>query len=144
VLAWASGGIDHRLSLTLASTAPYFGGQRWWALCPTCGRRCAILYGYGRGFACRLCLRLAYESTRENEFGRAGRRVNKVRDRYGAPRGMANPWPGKPHRMRWTTFARLLEREQRSVSVALEASANWWASMHAEADSLGRRRGPAT
>jgi hypothetical protein len=122
VLVWASGGMDHRLSVTLASTAPNFGGQRWWALCPTCGRRCAILYGHGRGFACRLCRRLAYKSTREDELARACRRLDKVRDRYGAPRGIANPWPGKPTRMRWTTFAKLLEREREALR---QVSTGW-------------------
>jgi hypothetical protein len=32
------------LSLRTESTAPHFGGSRWWALCPECGRRCAVLY----------------------------------------------------------------------------------------------------
>jgi hypothetical protein len=120
VLTWASSGVPYRLPVTLTSTAPHFGGVRWWACCPSCSRRCAILYAYGRGFACRVCLDLTYESTREDAFSRACRRVDKVRVRHGAPRGLARSW-GKPHRMRWDTFGRLLERERLALGVVSES-----------------------
>lgn len=59
-------------SVTLAPTDCYFGGQRWWFLCPlsiggrACNRRVGKLYfGYGY-FGCRHCLRLAYGKRNEN------------------------------------------------------------------------------
>lgn len=141
VLIWTSRGTAHRLPVALVSTAPHFGGVRWWALCPGCGRRCAVLYGYGRGFACRLCLRLTYESTRENAFSRACRRVAKVRGRYGAPQGIAWPWGSKPRRMRWVTFARILDRERAAQSVMVAHQDAFCASVERLAARPGR---PAT
>ncbi len=120
VLTWTSGGAAYRLPVALVSTPPHLGGLRWWALCPSCGRRRAILYCCGIGFACRGCLGLAYESTREAAFARACRRADKVRERYGAPRGIANPWVVKPHRMRWSTFARLRAREREALPAIVE------------------------
>ena len=39
----------------------HFGGVRHWFSCPSCGRRCRILYG-GARFRCRLCRGARYES----------------------------------------------------------------------------------
>lgn len=48
----------------LSSTPLHFGGKRWWFHCPRCNRRCAKLsFSNGeRGFYCRICLDLTYES----------------------------------------------------------------------------------
>ena len=35
------------------------GSRQWW-LCPECRRRCGVLY-FDNGFACRLCIKPAYE-----------------------------------------------------------------------------------
>jgi len=56
--------------LTLQSTAPHFGGIRWWFSCPgpECGQRRASLY-YSPGdnrFLCRDCLGLTYRSCQES------------------------------------------------------------------------------
>lgn len=37
-------------------------GDRWYFLCPYCGRRCEALYILGKYVACRRCLRLGYRS----------------------------------------------------------------------------------
>ena len=121
VLAWSSGGVPYRVTITLEPTMPFFGGERWWALCPACGRRVAIVYRYASGFACRCCLSLAYTSQREDVFRRACRRVQKVRDRYGQDLSLTVPWRRKPPRMRWTTFARLVARDD-SLSLAAFAA----------------------
>lgn len=61
--------------LALETTRPYFGGLRWWIVCPRCGRRCDKLYlpPGARRFACRVCHDLAYRSSQEH---------NKTLDRY--------------------------------------------------------------
>lgn len=37
-----------------------YGGERIWFRCPSCDRRCAVVYGAGRYFACRKCYNLGY------------------------------------------------------------------------------------
>ncbi len=74
-------GLDYKLTqdyerltyrVELASTAPYFGGLRWWFLCPLiidgrpCGRRVGKLYLCGRHFGCRHCHKLTYTSCQES------------------------------------------------------------------------------
>ncbi len=56
-------------TFTLDSTDCYFGGKRYWFLCPTlkatgdvCGKRVAVLYKLGDYFGCRHCLELTYKS----------------------------------------------------------------------------------
>jgi hypothetical protein len=54
--------------VTLDKTTPFFGGIRWWFVCPSCGRRSALLflpYGHG-GFLCRRCHGLTYLSCRDS------------------------------------------------------------------------------
>ena len=49
-------------AILFSRTACHFGGRRWWFLCPTCERRCGVLYiDWGR-IACRICCNLTYES----------------------------------------------------------------------------------
>jgi len=56
-----------RLYIDLEATDCYFGGKRWWFRCPSCGRRCRILYlpPFENKFACRLCHNLTYRSQQE-------------------------------------------------------------------------------
>ena len=56
----------------LASTPCYFGGKRWWFICPlvtngvSCQRRVGALYFVGKYAGCRHCKNLTYESSKEN------------------------------------------------------------------------------
>ena len=60
---------DQDYKVPLVTTRPYFGGLRWWLLCPgrRCGRRVAKLYfppGNGvKYFLCRHCYHLTYRSS---------------------------------------------------------------------------------
>jgi len=68
------------------TTRPYFGGIRWWFICPLIveGRACQErvrrlhLPPGGRYFGCRRCYNLTYESVRTHD------------DRIG--RMLRNPW----------------------------------------------------
>ena len=53
--------------ISLDTTPCFFGGKRWWFLCPECQRRCRIIYGASSSgyFACRLCHDLTYRSQQE-------------------------------------------------------------------------------
>ncbi|MHC4269878.1 MAG: hypothetical protein ACYSWS_04665 [Planctomycetota bacterium] len=55
------------------STPCYYGGQRWWFICPlvvngeVCGRRVGVLYlGGGEYFGCRHCYDLTYLCQKES------------------------------------------------------------------------------
>ena len=57
----------------LASTPCYFGGRRWWFICPlfvngrACCRRVGSLHlGNGKYFGCRHCYNLTYTSSQES------------------------------------------------------------------------------
>jgi hypothetical protein len=79
----------------MSTTPCRFGGVRHWFHCPTCGRRCEVLYmRFGR-FACRKCNRVAYTSQRGDALDRLTHKLHKLRARMddGRPRGM--------HRQTW-------------------------------------------
>ncbi len=64
---------DYKILLT--TTRPYFGGRRWWFICPlvkhgrACTRRAGKLYlpPGGRYFGCRACYELSYTSSQESD-----------------------------------------------------------------------------
>ena len=95
------------------TTRPYFGGLCYWWLCPSCGRRCAHIYG-GRLFLCRLCHNLSYASaqTAGDTLKRARRKLQAIFRKLGA--GSRVPIkdtfpPDKPPYMHWDTYARLID-----------------------------------
>jgi len=75
--------IDDKIYLT--ASRPWFGGQRWWFVCPTENRRVRKLYlpPGARRFRSRRAYRLAYASQRETVHDRAMRRADKLRRRLG-------------------------------------------------------------
>ena len=62
--------LDYKARLT--STPCYFGGIRWWFICPlvvnghACGKRVGSLYLEGKHFGCRHCYDLTYTTSKEN------------------------------------------------------------------------------
>ena len=63
----------------------YFGGNRYWWLCK-CKRRALKLYWGSRGWLCRVCYGLAYESQRTRIRGRirsVDDWLDKMEKRYG-------------------------------------------------------------
>ncbi len=87
----------------LTRTACGFGGDRPWFLCPRCGRRVAVLFLRGSGFACRHCQQLTYASRCQDAIDRSWRRQRKLEAKL-APDG------GKPKHMHWSTFDRLMDQ----------------------------------
>ena len=69
---------DYQINLT--TTPCYFGGVRYWFICPLsvngeyCGRRVGTLYlaSGGNYFGCRHCYNLSYKSQNESRLGRFG------------------------------------------------------------------------
>lgn len=52
--------MDYRVHLL--SIPCRYGGRKWFFQCPTCSRRCRILYESGQYFVCRKCTGLWYDS----------------------------------------------------------------------------------
>jgi hypothetical protein len=89
-------------------------------------RRCAVVYGAGKLFACRLCYNLRYTTQQEDWSWRQVSKAIKIRERLGQQEGgVVAPFPRKPKGMWWRTYYRLY-----AASIAAE-SAHWGA--------LGRR-----
>lgn len=89
---------NHRDHISMSQTACRFGGMRHWFQCPTCGRRCEVLYlRFGR-FACRKCNRVAYTSQSGGELDRLTNKMHKLRARIGN---------GRPKGTHWKTWERL-------------------------------------
>ena len=102
--------IDDKIYLT--ASRPWFGGQRWWFVCPTENRRVRKLYlpPGARRFRSRGAYRLAYASQREAVHDRAMRRARKLCRRLGGDPMDDHYPPEKPPRMRGATYDRLLDK----------------------------------
>lgn len=65
--------LDYRVEVV--STPCYFGGKRYWFICPlirngvACRRRVGVLYGACKYYGCRRCHDLAYQSQQETHSG---------------------------------------------------------------------------
>ena len=85
-----------------------YGGERIWFYCPHCGRRCAVVYGAGKYFACRKCYDLTYETCNETPRDRIASKANKLRKKIGARPGCFNELPiFKPKGMHQTTWDKI-------------------------------------
>ena len=83
-----SGLVD--LPIQIDTTPVNFGSWRSWFLCPSCSRRCAILYA--PRFACRLCMDLSYQSERTGRRFLALKKTARVLARLGG----VDTFPPKP------------------------------------------------
>lgn len=115
-LSWISCGHLFNYAIVLSDSRPHLGGTRWWAECPRCSRRCAVLHILGPGtLGCRACLELAYQSTRETVLDRARRRARAARSRVGASMDLMAPI-GKPPRMHWRIFLHHVVKERAAIA----------------------------
>jgi len=110
---WNGERIENDYRVRMTHTQPYYGGRRWWFLCPLqgCKRRVGKLY-IAPGqlyFGCRHCYDLTYESTQSG-----GKLLHTVDNRLVAIRRklkgtgdfLDGPW-AKPKYMQWDTYGRL-------------------------------------
>ena len=116
-----------------------YGGARPWFLCPSCGRRCGVVYLRG-SFACRTCHRLVYPSTRQQRADRLARKLQRLARRLGADWRADPRWVAKPKGMRWPTYERLTREawatEDARLRAIVASGAGWLARMEAR---VGRR-----
>ena len=93
-------------------TRTNFGGRRQWFLCPSCDRRCAIIYRCGKGplWCCRICGGGYYRSEHESPKQRKLSKALKVRKSLGQKTGgLLSPFPPKPKNMHPTKYYRIRE-----------------------------------
>lgn len=113
--AWIEGKGDHVLisihggwgntyqGVALTETPCHYGGTRKWFVCPSCRRRCGVLY-CSQSIACRKCHGLLYESQYEAPRERMLRRLLKIRKLIGADMDIWGPFNPPPRGMsigRW-------------------------------------------
>src|SRR5690606_14976642 len=118
----------------IVTTPMHFGGVRHWFRCPSCRRRCRIIYG-GALFQCRLCVGARYESQYEalpiRISGQRWKIRRRLEERGGKPWpfGLDDGFPEKPPRMHWKTYKRLCQRDQQLGST-WTATVGAWLKRH--------------
>jgi len=80
-----------RQGVALTETPCHYGGIRKWYLCPSCRRRCGVLY-VGPRIACRSCHDLVYASQYEAPRERMRRQLKKIRKAIGAGMEIEGPF----------------------------------------------------
>lgn len=111
----------------LAFTEQPLGGRRRWIVCPSCGRRCRVLYG-GVNFRCRQCHRATYPSQYEPFRVGGFSAIDRVREKLGGEPGLANPFPRKPKGMHWRTYRRLEAADWQAAETLERVLASRWLS----------------
>jgi len=108
-------------------TKTNFGGKRQWFLCPSCDRRCAIVYRIGDGplWQCRVCGNGKYRSEGLSPHNRRIRKAIKLRKSLGQESGgLTGKFPDRPKNMhrktydKYVTQAIMLERRILQATVA--------------------------
>jgi hypothetical protein len=112
---------------------PVFGGFRSYFLCPSCDRRCDLLYSTPH-IACRICHRLAFSSENETKTFRRLRQLLKRRERLGQVKGgIVASFPAKPKWWRWPKYLRI--RRQ-----GIRQELKHWRAIHVALAGCGQRR----
>lgn len=87
-----------------------FGGRRQWFLCPSCDRRCAVIYKKGDGplWGCRVCMDGRYASEHKSPQGRRLQKAHQIRHRLGQKESnLHKPFPERPRHMHRRTYERI-------------------------------------
>jgi len=91
---------DH---IWLDFTTPNYGGERAWFLCPSCGKRKAVLRS-GKYFRCGKCYQMTYASQYEDRASRLLDKAQAIKVKLGGNASCYEPFPPKPKGMHWRTY----------------------------------------
>ena len=108
-LQYSSDNQAYDYLVRVTTTTPYYGGLRYWWLCPRCGRRVSVLYGGGL-FLCRTCHGLTYATSQASKgdyCDRISNRLGAIRHKLKATGTLNDPLPSKPKWMHYRTYGRL-------------------------------------
>ena len=118
-----------------------YGGERIWFRCPSCGRRCAVIYGCGKFFACRVCCNLTYQTCNETPSDQLASKANKLRKRIGAKPGAFNSLPlFKPKYMHQTTWMKTRYKITRLEELVLDDLHRQLNGLRSELDSIKNKK----
>ena len=95
-------------NITLTTTTPNYGGQRWWFICPAqgCGRRVGVLY-LAKILACRHCYNAAYPSQNQQPHDYYSDKAFRLASKLGHKGNVIDGFYGnKPKGMHHKTYAR--------------------------------------
>lgn len=101
-----------------------FGGSRPWFLCPTCGRRCAMLYFLQGVAICIRCGKLAYPTQSMDKFERSWYRTRKIEARLGISDSRTQVL-SRPKYMREETHSRLVMQLRREQAIRNYIFVGW-------------------
>jgi len=94
--------------IALVALPLHFGGARWYARCPACGARCAVLHLRPGSIVCRWCVRPRPHKPSKGRPGHVP--AQRIRERLAwTPDGK----PKRPPRMHRRTYQRLLAEHER-------------------------------
>ncbi len=102
---------DLNYKVQIATTSPNYGGERYWFVCPQCGRVVAFLYG-DKYFLCRHCQNLAYKTQQVGFMNRMFELRNKYQDKVSKD-GKKLRW------VHWKTYDKLMDKAEYYVYQAL-------------------------
>ena len=110
---WSSTVPQASYDIALEAAPCGFGGRRWVMVCPRSGSRVRKLFlpnGAAR-FASRAAYRLGYRSQQVTPLDKSHARLRRLYAKLGADcRSIDLAIPDKPHRMRWATYDRLVDK----------------------------------
>ncbi|WP_437671254.1 hypothetical protein [Sorangium sp. So ce131] len=116
------------ISLPIETTRLASSGLRFWARCPGCSARVAVLYVDTPGLRCRRCAGLVKPSTRQRQQRPEGRVLEqaiaqrtRARNALGAEPDPREPIPPRPPYVSSSTWARRLEK-LREADAAVQAA----------------------
>lgn len=93
--------------IVITWTKTNFGGKRPWYLCPSCDRRCAIIYRRGESnlWGCRVCMGGRYRSEHLSPMQRRVHKARKIRRSLGQEdNNLVRGFPEKPIGMTWRAY----------------------------------------
>ena len=113
-LAYSYRGKAYRYTVQLTTTAPHYGGSRYWFRCPSCSNRVSVLYCAGT-YVCRGCIGACYGSQLQQPIDRLFSRADAIRQRLKWQSGIAYGNQGRPKGMHFTTYYKLVNEHDRIV-----------------------------
>ena len=108
-------------TIHLTTTAPHYGGLRYWFNCPSCSKRTGVLYCAGL-YVCRHCTGANYQSQLEQPIDRLFSRLHAIRQRLEWQAGIANGIGERPKGMHHRTYDRLMNEHEQLTAKVWQAS----------------------
>lgn len=150
-IAWSlafclDGSVAWSQTIVIGYVRCTYGRRAHW-ICPTCVRRCNVLFERDGRFACRRCQGLRYRSQRQSKLTRALEQARDLNEQLGRkPHELWDPITARPPGMRWSRFRclsrRFLARRHTASVLINDLSKRFWAERECSirVDGSGRRR----